>query len=103
MSTILHSPGRSCAFAYSLAQRCVILLMPSKETNVAKPSPRSTRLSGAGNLRRLLFLGTLQLVGPEQLQLPIIEPHIQSQVLWLPEAMLYRTEHPSQLRSPVGL
>jgi hypothetical protein len=45
----------------------------------------------------------LQSVGPEQFQSPIIEAHIQSQVLWVPPAVLYRTEHPPKLRSPVGL
>lgn len=57
--------------------------------------------SGPENLLR--FLRALQSVGPEQLQSPIIQPHIQSHVLWVPEAMLYRTEHPPKFRSPVGL
>jgi hypothetical protein len=42
-------------------------------------------------------------VGPEQFQSPIIEPHIQSHMLWAPEAVFYHTELPPKILSPVNL
>ena len=66
-------------------------------------SGRCLRVAYSGPESLLRLLRALQPVGPEQLQSPIIEPHIQSHVLWAPEAVLYRTELPPKLRSPVGL
>jgi hypothetical protein len=51
----------------------------------------------------LRLLRPLQSVGPEQLQAPIIEAHIQSHMLWVPEAVFYNTELPPKIRSPVSL
>jgi hypothetical protein len=92
-------------------QPCVIV--PIWEQLTASPPERSTdhplsfhrrRISDRVVFGKLVgLLRTLQPVGPEQLQSSIIEPHIQSHMLWVSEAVLYRTKHPPKLRSPVSL